>query len=483
MSRRSMTWSFRHMVHLKWNLFSPPRIGEARAHRSAVNAHLGAAPIAMRARLLRFLTTLPFFTTFTALHAQGPELVGYWHNWNDGNAPYLELSQVDPRYTVIEVSFAVPAAGSTYDMVFTPAETAPATFIADVAALQAQGKKVLITIGGANATVHLDSDAERDQFVSSMLDILDTYGFDGIDIDLEGSSVAISGGTIANPTDARIIRLIDAVNSIADQYEATNGVPMMLTMAPETAYVQGGMSAYGGIWGAYLPIIDALRNRLDILQVQLYNSGSMYGIDGGIYSQGTADFIVSQTEALLQGFTTGGGFYAPLPPEQVVIGLPACPLAAGGGYVSPAVLEQAVDYLRGVGNQPGSYQRVGTYPTLRGLMTWSINWDAVGSCATADEYAQAFEDIFGVVTSTEEVERADMTVWPVPVDAGVLHVDGLRGDERMELSDAAGRVVMAQGAARRSRSDLALDLPTGVYLLSVERDGVPVISRRVVVVR
>jgi chitinase len=415
-------------------------------------------------------------------HAQSPDLVGYWHNWNDGNAPYLELSQVDPRYTVVEVSFAVPAVGSTCEMVFAPAETAPATFIADVAALQAQGRKVLISIGGANATVHLDSDAERDQFVSTMLGILDTYGFDGIDIDLEGASVAISGGTIANPTDARITRLIDAVNSIADQYEAANGVPMMLTMAPETAYVQGGMSAYGGIWGAYLPIIDALRNRLDILQVQLYNSGSMYGIDGGIYTQGTADFIVSQTEALLQGFTTGGGFFAPLPPEKVAIGLPACPLAAGGGYVTPAVLEQAVDYLRGTGPQPGSYPRVASYPTLRGLMTWSINWDDVGSCAVADEYAQAFEDIFGITTAVQEAPDADISVWPVPVDAGVLHVNGLQGGEDLILLDAMGRLV-ASDRAGSDRAVLALDLPTGAYLLRVERDGAPVIGRRLVVVR
>ncbi len=408
--------------------------------------------------------------------------MGYWHNWNDGNAPYLELSQVDPRYTVIAVSFAVPAVGSTYDMVFAPAETAPATFIADVAALQAQGRKVLISIGGADATVHLDSDAERDQFVSSMLGILNTYGFDGLDIDLEGASVAISGGTIANPSDARIIRLIDAVNSIADQYEVAHGVPMMLTMAPETAYVQGGMSAYGGIWGAYLPIIDALRDRLNILQVQLYNSGSMYGIDGGIYTQGTADFIVSQTEALLQGFTTGGGFFAPLPPEKVAIGLPACPLAAGGGYVTPAVLEQAVDYLRGTGPQPGSYQRVATYPTLRGLMTWSINWDAVGGCAVADEYAQAYEDIFEITTAEQETPDAGITVWPVPVDAGVLHIAGLQGGEDLLLLDALGRVV-ASDRASSDRLELNFDLTTGAYVLRVHRDGAPVTARRVVVTR
>jgi chitinase len=433
----------------------------------------------MRMRSIALLSALSLFIN---VHAQGPDLVGYWHNWNDGSAPYLELSQVDPRYTVIEVSFAVPAAGTTYDMVFDPAETTPATFIADVAALQAQGKKVLISIGGANATVHLDSDAERDQFVSSMLGILDTYGFDGLDIDLEGASVAISGGTVANPTDARIIRLIDAVNSIADQYEVAHGVPMMLTMAPETAYVQGGMSAYGGIWGAYLPIIDALRNRLDILQVQLYNSGSMYGIDGGIYTQGSADFIVSQTEALLQGFTTGGGFFAPLPPEKVAIGLPACPLAAGGGYVTPAVLEQSVDYLRGTGPQPGSYQRVASYPALRGLMTWSINWDAVVGCAVADEYAQAYEDIFGITTTVQEAPDAGITMWPVPVDAGVLHIGGLQGGEELILLDAMGRVVETDRAAS-DRVDLAFDLPTGAYVLRVERDGAPVTARRVVVTR
>jgi chitinase len=42
-------------------------------------------------------------------------------------------------------------------------------------------------------------------------------------------------------------------------------------MAPETAFVQGGMSAFTGIWGAYLPVIHALRDSLDMLNVQLYN--------------------------------------------------------------------------------------------------------------------------------------------------------------------------------------------------------------------
>lgn len=431
----------------------------------------------------RLLLAALVATVTHSASAQGPDLVGYWQNWNDASAPYLELSQVDPRYTVIEVSFAEPVPGSTCNMVFVPSETTPAIFTANVAALQAQGRKVLISIGGADATVQLNSDADRDLFVSSMLTILNTYNFNGMDLDLEGASVAITGGTISNPVDAPIIRLIDAVNSIADQYQATHGTPMMLTMAPETAYVQGGMSAFGGIWGAYLPIIDALRDRLNILQVQLYNSGSMYGIDGGIYEQGTADFIVSQTEALLQGFTTDGGSFAPLLPEKVAIGLPACPSAAGGGYVPPATLAQAVNYLRGTGPQPGAYQRTATYPSLRGLMTWSINWDATAGCSPAMEFAQAYEDLFSPHTSIDAVDTTAIKAWPVPVDAGVMHVEGLHGDERLTLHDAAGRTVMMQDAMPGGTTDLALHVTPGIYLLHVERGTSTVVDRRMVVVR
>ncbi|MCB0768843.1 MAG: hypothetical protein KDC00_00365 [Flavobacteriales bacterium] len=377
--------------------------------------------------------------------AQGPQLIGYWHNWNDLSAPYMELSAVDPRYSIIEVSFAVPAGGTTYQMEFVPAETDMATFLADVVALQTDGRKVLISIGGANATVHLNSDLERDVFVSSMLSILDTYGFDGMDIDLEGASISISGGTIAAPIDPPTIRLIDAVHSIADQFELEHGVPMLLTMAPETAYVQGGQSAFGGIWGAYLPIIHALRDRLDILQVQLYNSGSMYGIDGGIYEQGTADFIVSQTEALLQGFQTAGGYFAPLPASRIAIGLPACTGAAGGGYVTPDVLTGAVRYLNGSGPQPGDYQTLSTYPDLRGLMTWSVNWDAVNTCAGANEYAQAFEDLFLLNTSAQLPEDPVMPLlWPNPVLAGEpLTIMSNDLTATYLVTDALGRKVAA----------------------------------------
>lgn len=374
--------------------------------------------------------------------AQTHDLIGYWQNWNDGAAPYIQLDEVDPRYSIIEVAFAEPVSPTTYTMDFAPSEVPEATIIAQIAAVKAQGRKVLISIGGANATVQLNSDVQRNNFVTRMMDILTTYGFDGMDIDLEGASVNLTQGTIAAPADAPILRLIAAINTIADQYETATGVRMMLTMAPETAYVQGGQSAFGGIWGGYLPIINALRDRLDVLQVQLYNSGSMYGLDGATYTQGTADFIISQTEAVLQGFSTSGGFFAPLPPEKVAVGLPACPSAAGGGYTEPTVVAAAINYLRGDGPQPGSYTRISTYPTLRGLMTWSINWDAVSTCNNnAYEFAQNYEDIFGLSTGiSPSVNVNEAHPWPSIIHAGQWLQLG-HPDRVTSLHDALGRSI------------------------------------------
>ncbi|MBK9047458.1 MAG: hypothetical protein IPL74_12345 [Bacteroidetes bacterium] len=178
-------------------------------------------------------------------------------------------------------------------------------------------------------------------------------------------------------------------------------------MAPETAYVTGGMSAYGGIWGGYLPIINALRDSIDMLQMQLYNSGSMYGIDGAIYTQGNADFIVAMTEAVIQGFNTGGGFFQGLHAHKIAVGLPACGNAAGGGFVNDATVKSAIDYIRGNGPKPGTYTLTNTYPDLAGMMTWSINWDAVNTCETSYNYAINFELIFSTPTNATHLVQAD----------------------------------------------------------------------------
>jgi chitinase len=47
-----------------------------------------------------------------------------------------------------------------------------------------------------------------------MNNIINTYGFEGTDIDLEGSSLSLTGGTISNPTTPTITRMIYAIKTV-----------------------------------------------------------------------------------------------------------------------------------------------------------------------------------------------------------------------------------------------------------------------------
>ena len=346
----------------------------------------------MKTKLLLFICINILLINIS--NAQTPALIGYWQNWNDPQCPYIQLTQIDTSYNIIPVAFAVPASGTTYNMTYTPDGITQLTFKKQIDTMHLRSKKVIISIGGANDPVSLPDTNKRNTFITSMMTIINTYSFDGIDIDLEGSSLSLSGGTIANPTDAKIINLIYAIRKIMDLYRSQFNKKMILTMAPETAYVTGGMSAYGGIWGAYLPVINALRDSIEVLHVQLYNSGSMYGIDGQIYNQGTVDFILSQTEAVIYGFNTAGGYFTGLRADQIAVGLPACTNAAGGGYMNIDSVKAAINYLRGLAPKPAKYTRVSSYPLLRGMMDWSINWDKVATCGAVYEYAGNFNRIF-----------------------------------------------------------------------------------------
>ncbi len=315
-------------------------------------------------------------------------LVGYWHNFDNGSSR-LKLREVSLMYDVIVVAFAEPEAPGSARMRFMPYNATPDEFRSDIAYLHGMGKKVLISVGGANALVDLSTDSARQAFTESLYQIIRDYGFDGLDIDLEGGSVQLSAGDtdFRNPTTPRIRNLIQACRDIA----AAFGPGFMLTMAPETAYVQGGLGNYGGIWGAYLPVIYGLRDLLTYIHVQHYNSGPMEALDGNVYSQGTADFHVAMAEMLLVGFPIArdpNRVFPPLPPEKVLIGLPASPSAASGGYTPPTEVQKALDYLILGRSYGGRYilRNPAGYPTFRGLMTWSINWDAANGYSFANAH-------------------------------------------------------------------------------------------------
>jgi chitinase len=426
-----------------------------------------------------FLIAFMFLISVSKAQLPQPALIGYWHNWSDVSVPYIQLDSIDNRYNVIEVAFAIPVSGTDMNMLFTPYQQTTSEFKTKVQTLQSLGKKVLISIGGANTSVDLTTSVNKNAFVNTMTDIINTYGFDGIDIDIEnGSSILVNGGSIAAPTSIAQLNLIDAVKQIMANYRNIHSQKLLLSMAPETAYVQGGQSAFGNIWGGYLPIIDALRDSLDVLQVQLYNSGSMYGINGSIYTQGSADFIIAMTEAVIQGFNTSGGMFAGLPANKVAVGLPACTSAAGGGFVDTAVVKAAINYLRGIAPQPASYTLINAngYPTLKGMMTWSVNWDAVSSCGGEYSFADNYQSIFGSITSVSELTAsAAFTVYPNPCTQSItVETQSLTV---IEIYDAAARLIKKTNAASPQTIIDISNLAKGCYFIKTFTAGVSQIKK------
>ncbi|MET9955700.1 glycosyl hydrolase family 18 protein [Streptomyces sp. NPDC006339] len=316
-------------------------------------------------------------------------LVGYLHASFANGSGYLRMADVPDSWDVINLAFGEPTSVTSGDIRFRlcPATECPgvesaADFKAAIKAKQAAGKKVLISIGGQNGQVQLSTTAARDAFVTSVSKIIDEYGLDGLDIDFEGHSLSLQTGDtdFRHPTSPVIVNLVAALKTLKARY----GEDFVLTMAPETFFVQLGHQYYGsGPWGgqdpragAYLPVIHALRDDLTLLHVQDYNSGPVMGLDNQYHSMGGADFHIAMTDMLLTGFPVAGDttrVFPALRPDQVAIGLPASP-QAGNGHTPPAEVNKALDCLTRKTNC-GTYRTHGTWPALRGLMTWSINWD------------------------------------------------------------------------------------------------------------
>ncbi|WP_141732845.1 chitinase [Oligoflexus tunisiensis] len=312
-------------------------------------------------------------------------LIGYWHNFDNGSG-FIRLKDVSPAWDIVNVSFAEPA-GPSQAIVFTPYGYASADdFKEDVKELQSRGQKVVISVGGANGQVSLKTSDHRQNFVQSMIQIISTWQFDGMDIDFEGHSLYLEAGDtdLQHPRTPVITELITAIRSIRNHF----GSKFILTMAPETFFVQVGYAHYGGLGiadpraGAYLPVIHAVRDILTVLQVQHYNSGPVMGLDGQYHFMGGADFHIAMAEMVLLGFPIAGNpqnFFPGLREDQVAFGLPAS-VHAGNGYTSEAAVHEALSCLvKGkAGGCPHRLQAPEGYPGLRGLMSWSINWDAFG---------------------------------------------------------------------------------------------------------
>jgi chitinase len=274
-------------------------------------------------------------------------LTGYWQDFTNG-ARAMRLRDVSSNYDLIAVAFA--NATSTPGAVSFDIDSglssalggySASDFAGDVSFLHGQGKHVIISVGGQNGTISVGDSASATNFANSVYSIMQTYGFDGVDIDLENG---------VNPT---------YMAQALQQLSSKAGASLIITLAPQTIDMQStGM--------AYFQLALNIKSILTIVNMQYYNSGSMNGCDGQVYSEGTENFLTALACIQLQNG---------LRPDQVGLGLPASGSAAGGGFVSPTVVNNALDCLAR-GTNCGSFHPPTTWPSIRGAMDWSVNWDA-----------------------------------------------------------------------------------------------------------
>ena len=297
----------------------------------------------------------------------GHQLIGYWSGLG-------RISDVSPQWDVIIVAFATPLRGAPEGTMQyqVRGKVTPEQFKDDIKLKQSQGKKVMISLGGGGQHFALMTEEGKQNFIRTVEDICTQFGFDGIDIDFETSSLELDPGDtdFKHPTTPSTVNLIAAMREIHDHF----GKDFMLSLVPEGTQIPAAYPGYGGQFGSYIPIVEGIRDILGFMDTQDYNCPPIEGLDGEFYMPGSVDYHAAATELVLHGFDVGRDpkhHFDPLPPNKVAIGYL-------NSDTTPAIVEDSMRYIiTGKANTPTTYKlrQPSGYPAFDGAMFWTIDDD------------------------------------------------------------------------------------------------------------
>ncbi|WP_339021586.1 glycosyl hydrolase family 18 protein [Spiroplasma endosymbiont of Atherix ibis] len=128
-------------------------------------------------------------------------------------------------------------------------------FANEIEQLHKQGKKVVISLGGADAHINLYEN-QKDEFVTEILRLVDRFGFDGVDIDLEQTAIDAADNQKVIPE-----ALIEVKKILAEK-----NIDFIISMAPEFPYLKVNKTG-----ASYIKYLEKLEGYYDYINPQFYN--------------------------------------------------------------------------------------------------------------------------------------------------------------------------------------------------------------------
>lgn len=344
---------------------------------------------------------------YQAAAAVKGHIAGYLPGWlgnisptDLSTSPYSAEKLSAAGYTDVLVAFGLFSTTQPGQISTGAFDCAGCVTKAYVDSLHSKGIKVILSLGGAatgvpNTSVDFhgvlsgqDPETFKNTFVKSVETILQQYGFDGIDIDIEhGLGPKVSGSRTEFVTPASGSD-IDVLAKIINQLHADNP-SVIVTMAPQTANISPNPNAFDATWGNYSSLIMQTYKSITWVGIQLYNTGCTNGIDSVCYPDTGAspDYSVAMAADLLENWpqTNKNGqstAYMPytsyLQPQQVVLGYPAPNaqgVSDGGPVTSTPVIKQAISCLQTGSTGCSQYKPPRPYTSIGGAFEWSLQYD------------------------------------------------------------------------------------------------------------
>lgn len=250
---------------------------------------------------------------------------GYWQMWEGPSVS--EITASAPQYNLQYAAFAM-GSSTNGAVAFNPVFSTPAQFKTDMAASKTAGSTWLLSIGGgADTTVRLLNETHATTMFNSLVGIIDSYGFQGIDLDIE------CGSTCWSPS---------AAASLAQKLKAKYGASFIISATPRPYEARSRT-------GIYTDFALRAGSNLDLFGLQFYDFPE---------AKNTAQ-LTTIINSDLAAITSYG-----IPASKILIG---CITYSKYQYGWNTVSVYKDIYL----------QQKQKYPELRGVFIWDTSYDKI----------------------------------------------------------------------------------------------------------